>query len=211
MDEKKFKGIVAENIIKLRKMKKITQLELAEHLNYTDKAVSKWEKGESLPDVMVLKQIADYFNVTLDALITDKKEKQYKIGFVQIKKITLIPILSVLIVWIVAIVAFQFFNWLNTPFYANSANGEPKYYLVFVYGVPASLIVLLVFSLRWWNTITTGLISSVLIWTTCLSFHLSIEFLENIWMIYLVGIPLQIAVVLWFFLRPQKRKVKIIK
>ena len=49
------KDIVAVNLTNLRKANKITQLELAEKLNYSDKAISKWERGESLPDVVTLK------------------------------------------------------------------------------------------------------------------------------------------------------------
>ena len=61
-----FKRIIANNITELRRSVPLTQAELAEKLNYSDKAVSKWERGESIPDVIVLKQIADLFGVTVD-------------------------------------------------------------------------------------------------------------------------------------------------
>ena len=64
------KAIIAENIVLLRRGRGMTQIELAEKLNYSDKAVSKWERGESVPDISVLKQIADIFGVTVDYLIT---------------------------------------------------------------------------------------------------------------------------------------------
>ena len=64
------KEIIARNIVDLRRKNGMTQLELAEKLNYTDKAVSKWERGESIPDVAVLKTIADLFGVTVDYLLT---------------------------------------------------------------------------------------------------------------------------------------------
>ena len=64
------KGIIAKNIIDLRRQNGMTQAELAERLNYSDKAVSKWERGESVPDIAVLKSIADIFSVTVDFLIT---------------------------------------------------------------------------------------------------------------------------------------------
>ena len=64
------KQIVAKNIADLRRASGLTQMEFAEKLNYSDKAVSKWERGDSLPDVAVLKQIADLFQVTLDYLVT---------------------------------------------------------------------------------------------------------------------------------------------
>ena len=63
------KMIIAGNIGKLRREAGITQLELAERLNYSDKAVSKWERGESVPDVITLKQVADLFSVSVDYLL----------------------------------------------------------------------------------------------------------------------------------------------
>ena len=53
--------IVANNLTELRKEKKWTQAELAEKINYSDKSVSKWELGEALPDLKVLKQMADLY------------------------------------------------------------------------------------------------------------------------------------------------------
>ena len=58
------KNIIASNITYLRKQKKLTQAELAQELNYSDKAVSKWERGESVPDIETLKNIAEMFEVT---------------------------------------------------------------------------------------------------------------------------------------------------
>ena len=61
--------VIAGNIGKLRREAGMTQLELAEELNYSDKAVSKWERGESIPDVIILKQLADRFSVSVDFLL----------------------------------------------------------------------------------------------------------------------------------------------
>ncbi|MDD6251820.1 MAG: helix-turn-helix transcriptional regulator, partial [Oscillospiraceae bacterium] len=68
------KAIVAKNITQLRLAKGMTQLELAEILNYSDKAVSKWERGDSIPDITVLTKIADMFGVTLDYLVRPHRE-----------------------------------------------------------------------------------------------------------------------------------------
>ena len=69
------KQILAKNITALRQASRMTQLELAEKLNYSDKAISKWERGESIPDVTVLKAIADLVGVTLDYLLEDDHEQ----------------------------------------------------------------------------------------------------------------------------------------
>ena len=78
LNENDFKKIVVENLIYYRKLNKLTQLQLAEKLNYSDKAISKWERAESIPDIIILKQIADLFGVTVDYIITEHTEmKKY--------------------------------------------------------------------------------------------------------------------------------------
>ena len=70
------KHLIALNIAALRRAQGMTQITLAEKLHYSDKAISKWERGESLPDISVLKEIADLFGVTVDYLLyehTDDK------------------------------------------------------------------------------------------------------------------------------------------
>ena len=59
------KSIVAENIASLRQAHGMTQLELAEKLNYSDKTISKWERAESSPDISVLAEMAALFGVPL--------------------------------------------------------------------------------------------------------------------------------------------------
>ena len=63
------KSIVAKNIAELRQSNNMTQLELAEKINNSDKAISKWERAESSPDISVLVDIAAVFGVTVDYLI----------------------------------------------------------------------------------------------------------------------------------------------
>ena len=98
------KNIIAKNISNLRKENKLTQLELAEKMNYSDKAVSRWERGETLPDIDVLLKLCDLFNVKFEYLITEnpsesskKKTNKAEIG----NKLT-IALLAVSIVWLIA-------------------------------------------------------------------------------------------------------------
>ena len=65
LNQDTMKAIIAANIAELRKKNGMTQQDLAAKLNYTDKAISKWERGESIPDVLVLKQIADIIIVRI--------------------------------------------------------------------------------------------------------------------------------------------------
>ena len=74
MNDEKLKVQLGANIAAYRKNLGLTQAGLAEKLNYSDKAVSKWERGESLPDVLTLVQLADLFEITVNDLLLDRNE-----------------------------------------------------------------------------------------------------------------------------------------
>ena len=111
------KLIISKNIIKYRKKMGLTQLELAEKLNYSDKTLSKWERGESMPDIVTLKQLADIFMISVDVLISTEDTI---ISFVPVKErkkiskrnIISISLLSAGIVWFIATIAFVILNIL---------------------------------------------------------------------------------------------------
>jgi transcriptional regulator with XRE-family HTH domain len=106
------KSIIAKNIVALRQGAKLTQSDLAEQLNYSDKAVSKWERAESMPDITVLKAIADLFGVPLDYLVQETHEDVP--AFLPVpaplphkrRNHIIITLLSVLIVWFLATLSF---------------------------------------------------------------------------------------------------------
>lgn len=64
------KLITASNIINLRTKAEMTQAQLGAELNYSDKTISKWERGEAIPDAYVLTEMAEIFGVTVDYLLT---------------------------------------------------------------------------------------------------------------------------------------------
>lgn len=65
---------IGKTILKLRKKRGITQAELADKLNISDKTVSKWENGQSYPDILLLPQIASIFGITIDKLLLGEKK-----------------------------------------------------------------------------------------------------------------------------------------
>ena len=69
MDAKKFGTFIAS----LRKENNMTQQELAEKLNVTDRAISNWERGRRLPDISLLKELSNLFGVTIDEVISGRK------------------------------------------------------------------------------------------------------------------------------------------
>lgn len=196
------KAIIAKNITELRKKNNMTQIELAEKLNYSDKAVSKWERGESVPDISVLKQIADMFSVTVDYLINEEhiKEEEETRHYTgrRLRNRMLITAISITLVWFVAI-----FIYSNVDLVVS---GKP-YWLTFLYAVPASMIVWLVFNTIWFNRRRNFLIISLLMWSALACFYISMQvFGLNLWLFFLLGIPGQIIIILWSGLRSKKRK-----
>ena len=136
------KEIIAKNLLELRKTKNITQLELAEKFNYSDKSVSKWERAEAMPDIETLYNLASFYGVTLDYLTTEgeHKEKNKEIKDKQkSKNKLLITLLSATLVWFIACATFVALKLcLNI-----------NYWLSFVWALPVTCIVLIVFNGIW--------------------------------------------------------------
>ena len=190
MDENK--KVVAKNIIACRKSANLTQAELAEKLNYTDKAVSKWERAEAIPDVFVIKQIADLFNVTVDYMITDHNDNEIILPKKKIdlkKRRNLIVTLSSSLVWFVATIVFAILMML--PYKLE------RVWLAFIWAFPASFIIHIVFSCLWGSNLRTASVISVFIWSTFVAVCLTVPY-PKIWLLLLIAIPMQIIVVLWF-------------
>lgn len=186
------KTTVAKNIVRLRQASGMTQAELAAKLNYSDKAVSKWERGESLPDVTVLAQIADLFQVSLDWLVRGEvmsAEPAVKEGNLRINRV-MVTIMSVVMVWLLAALVFMVLHLITGGAVANI--------LVFIYAIPASLIVWLIFNSIWFKPRLNYLIISLLVWSLLATIQLTIlPFGHNVWPIYLLGIPGQIIIIIW--------------
>ncbi len=172
----------------------MTQAELAEKLNYSDKAVSKWERGESVPDLYVLKQLADFYGVSIDVLLKAPNTIKHKTIHNKPLLRAVIAVCSTMLVWLVAICAYAFINIIIPSI--------TRTWLAFIYALPISCIVLLVLTSVWKKKITTGVIVSVLVWTSILSIYLSLSFLLSnppytLWLIFLIGIPLQVLIIFW--------------
>lgn len=188
----KLNFIIAKNLSELRKKNKLTQLELAEKLNYSDKAVSKWEQGESVPGVEVLYKLGKLYGVGIDYIVGDKaaepERKREKSATVK-KNHRIITLLSILAVWLTATVFYIFFNIF----------GSLVLWQLFCWAVPASLIVAIVFDVIWHEKKLLFLLISLLVWTVLLCFCFQF-FSYNIWIILCIGIPLQAATLLWAWL-----------
>ena len=183
------KNIVSKNILHLRTSKKMTQFELGEALSYSDKAVSKWERGEAIPDAYILKKLSEIFNVSVEYLLSEHDEKELKtVNFngVNHRAIVLISILGI---WTIAITVFAILYFVGIT-----------QWLVFLYAAPISFIVLTVFAAVWGKKKTDILFCiSLLVWTILITIYVTFWYLQyNLWLLLVIGIPAQVIVLLSF-------------
>ena len=185
------KQIFAANLSSLRKKKGWTQLGLAEKLNYSDKAVSKWERGESLPDVVILKQISDLFEVTVDYMLTEDHEKTEPLSRKKVRNRFMITAISYVTVWLIACILY-----FSLGFVQDAAPGS---WLIFLGSVPVSTIVAIVFCAMWWGKKWVFTMVSVLVWSLlAFLYFLMLTLTEmNIWAVFIIGVPAQIIIGLW--------------
>ena len=216
-----WKHIVAANLSALRKEKGLTQLQLAEQLHYSDKAVSKWERGESLPDLAVMKQLADFYGILIDDfLLTPEQRAEKQVAAVtaaaaplpetettekpepparrQVNRL-IIAGMAALLVWLIASMIFVVLD---------AALPELEYTsFLFIYAAPITAIVLLVFNSIWFNPRWNYIIISFLVWSLLAALFMTFYFNGiMIWKLFLVGIPAQLIIILWSRLRPAAKQ-----
>lgn len=193
MDTEELKERIGTNIGVFRRQLGMTQAELAEKLNYTDKAISKWERGESVPDVMTLLQVAELFGVSLDELlgrVPEPQETGVAARLVRKANKGVIQTLASLLVWFVATLVYVVLSSLDIG----------KSWVGFFYALPANAIVLLSLRSAWrkfnWNFV----LISAIVWGGLLSLYMTLLIFTgvSVWRLFLLGILGQAAVCLWF-------------
>ena len=189
---------IANNIAELRKMNHMTQQDLAEKLNYTDKAISKWERGESTPDIESLSALAKMFNLTVDDLLNETFDKEQTLRKEKIrlsKSISKIA-LGVLTIWLIGTVVFVY-NVIRK----NEPNGL---WMSFIWPIPvSSLLVAVVAFLRKYR-IVIPIAASITLWTGLMAIFLQILVMGgNIWIIFLVGVPLQAIIIITYWINSE--------
>ena len=201
-ENKDIKQVIAKNLANLRKNKKITQTELAEKFGYSDKAISKWENGDTLPDIQTLYQLCEFYNVTLDFLVSEQSfdEKIKYINHLNKRVIinnSLIELLYCSFVWILAVIIYVYLYTFS----------EINYWQIFIWAIPATTIVMLLFTKVWKQKLYTFIVRSLFFWTLVTACY--IQFIEyNIWPLFFLMIPIQVALILTIAIND---KLKIIK
>ena len=211
MDDEKIKRRIGANIAAYRKRAGLTQAGLAELLNYSDKAISKWERGESIPDVLTTMQLAGQFGITVNELVADPNElpagptTKLEKAMTQVSEKALkrkanknvILWLSSTLVWFIALLVFVVISSFDLPYS----------WIAFFFAVPVNAIVLLSLRSAWHDFRWNRTLISIIMWGFLASIQVSLlVFLRfNMWKLYLLGIPGEFAIILWFRLfRPIK-------
>lgn len=215
MDDEKLKKQIGANIGSYRKRNGMTQAKLAERLNYSDKAVSKWERGESVPDVQTLVQLAELFSVTVNDLLVDPNAlpenpgKMERVMGIAVEKTLkrkankkIILMLSSVLVWFLALLTFVILSLFDVP------NG----WMAFLYAIPVDAIVMLSLRSAWKDFRWNRALISVIMWGSLIALFSSVLVYitplvwTKLWMLFLLGIPGQIAILLWFeiYRKPKK-------
>lgn len=193
---KDVRPIISKNLAKLRKDKGLTQAELAEKLSYSDKAISRWEHGDTLPDVNVLYELCEFYGITLNDLTSEEcyiaEAKQKKKEFLEMKLWRCI--LASSIVWLLATVLFMYMLAMGI--------GE-NMWILFVISAPISMIFFCLFGKGLLNNLTQFILGSCIMWLTIAAFYLStLVFLDiNFWQIFIVGAPVEVIIFLTFKMR----------
>lgn len=195
-----FKKQVANNLAYYRKKCGLTQSAVAEKLNYSDKAISKWERGDGIPDAYVLSNLAIIYGVSVDTLLSttveyldtqeeieeEASEKELR------KKHKYIAILSMGLCLFIAVVTYVV---LSIIFKTNK-----EFLYVLLWGIPAASIVALVFNSIWGRSYNNMYIESVLLWTLSICTIITVDHyvqLKNIWLILLIAFSFQLLIILW--------------
>lgn len=197
MTEAEIKLNFSKNLSALRKSRKLTQAELAEKLNYSDKSVSKWERGDVLPDIVTFSMIAEYFGISVDELVSgDKPREVAKRG-----KRWLIALLSAVSVMFLATIGALFYSSFQSFDYL---------WLFYLYALPVVSIVMIVFSSIWFGTRATEISISALVWTLGVSIYLSVlEFAsKNLWFVFVLCGVFQVLILIWFAIVEKARREK---
>lgn len=188
---------VASNLIKLRTAAGMTQTDLGAKLNYSDKTISKWERADALPDVAVLKQIADLFEVSVDYLLgahdpRDKPASQSHASTAHAHNCRTITMLSIAGIWTLAVLGFVIVWMLGS-----------MQWLIFVYAVPVSLITHLVLNSVWHSGKNNFFLVAALV--LCIIAVIYLTLLKyQLWQLFLVVIPAELVVYLSFRIKKVK-------
>ena len=188
---KNLRDIIPNNIVVLRRKKGLTQVDLAKKINYSDKAVSRWEKGEVLPDIETLQQVAKVLGVPLEYMLEEHTAEETENKQPR-KNEMIFASLVISAVWTVLSILFVYLRITNIMIYWQA----------FVWGVPITAFCCLYFYRKWKNKVFNLIVLTILNWSLLASIYC--QFIDhNPWLVFIVGIPIEAAIVTSSFANPK--------
>ena len=188
---------IAKNITLLRKQNKWTQSELAEQLNYSDKSISKWERGDSIPDIEMLCKVAEIFHVNIEYLTQEHSENEIKKsqngGNIFVRNLLILIMLCVA-VYTIATIVFVY------PTMKNPVNAS-SFWISYIYALPICSIICNSYARKTHNWLMRMITASVFTWSFITALYCTALIIgyPNFWMLFLIGAPVQAAICLYFF------------
>jgi len=180
---------IANNICVLRKKWGYTQSQLAEKLNYTDKAVSKWERGETTPDVDALASLSRIFGVSVDYLFREHQDSEVTIQKHYVKKQLFQMCTLLTATLLIPLVIYVFVLMKDAKQFAST------FWLGFIWMLPVMGIIVTYFLIKLKKPIGYLISESFVVWTLLAASFLTGFILGyNIWMVFLIGIPLEMFI-----------------
>ncbi len=199
MEESRIRSVLAEKLTAYRKRAGLTQAELAEKLNYSDKSISKWERGDGMPDLLVLCRLADLYDIPLDAFLREgplvRSQREQKSRHI------IITLISIGLAFFVGAIGFFVCYLLDID----------VRWLAFIYAVPVSMILLVVFSHMWGGLLYQAIAVSALVWSLCGAVYISflaIAKTQSVAMLFMVAGVFQVLIILWYVLMWVRKRNK---
>ncbi len=177
-------SVIAKNLITLRRKSNLTQLQLAEKLNYSDRAISKWERGDAVPSINVLMTIAEFYDVKIQDIVYENKVVEPRKSKMRLR--TILTLMSSMLVWLIATIAFVVLTYIQDVEHA---------WYSFIIALPVFFAVVTIFAFVWRTNLFSSIFASCFVWSTILMVSLLLNTYE-IWIVYLIGLPMQIIIIL---------------
>jgi len=187
LDETTLRKTIGKNIALYRKTNRDTQAVLGQKLSYSDKAVSKWERGESLPDIYVLSRIAELYNVSVSVLIGESKPEIQASPYMRL----FVFLFSAALTYLIATVLIVSFELFNVPF---------NTWLFLLYGSVLVALEAVIFTSLWWNLWWQLGAWSALIWLSGITILLTVPGVISV-KILMICAALQAMVTFWILYR----------
>ena len=198
LDELKL--VAAGNLINLRTASGMTQAELGAKLNYSDKSISKWERGEAIPDAYVLTQLAELFGVTVDYILSSHTDWEPTVAPEDPKRdvvysTSVITAIAVIGVWTLALTAFVTL-WLAV---------DQLRWQIFVAAFPVSVLTWMVLMCVFKRTRHLKYMVALFVLSIFVCVYLLL-LNRNPWQIFMIAVLAEVIVFLSFHVQKKPKK-----